>query len=242
MKAEKQGRPSREHEHEHEQVYHAASCCQAASLSLTARRLHGLVKACSIEGKKIGGFASQNTEPLSSFDGVKRLSRLKDSRNIGLVCAQHGEDDPHPHVRQGTDCDTMTFPASRTFALIVGSRPRLAQRTLPSKLMQGIAQGLDTPLASMRLRVVSALKQDRRSASQSLQTGSTFIPRRIVSDFSEQAGRKAFARSGQAQKDLVVFMTQKKLLDLLVIFSELLNQGQELDDQGKRQTRCTFEW
>ena len=35
---------------EHAEVYHAASRCQAASLSLTARRLHDQKIACSIEG------------------------------------------------------------------------------------------------------------------------------------------------------------------------------------------------
>jgi hypothetical protein len=54
MKAGKGGTPSAKHE----QVYHAASCCQAASLSLTARRLHDLVQGRSAEGKKIGDFAS----------------------------------------------------------------------------------------------------------------------------------------------------------------------------------------
>jgi hypothetical protein len=154
MKPEKRTIPSSEHE----QVYHAAVRCQAASLSLTARRLHGLKKACSVEGKKTGGVASQNKGTLSGFDGVERPGRLKDGRNVGLMRTQHGEDDPHPYVRQGTDCDTMTFPASRTFALVVGGSPGLAQSTLPGKLMQGITQGLDTPLASMRLRVVSALR------------------------------------------------------------------------------------
>ncbi len=47
-------RPSREHEG----VYHAASRCQAASLPETSRRLHDLKKACSVEGKKPGAFAS----------------------------------------------------------------------------------------------------------------------------------------------------------------------------------------
>ncbi len=52
MKERKRGLPSSEHE----EVYHAASRCQAASLSLTARRLHGLKKACSVERQKTGGF------------------------------------------------------------------------------------------------------------------------------------------------------------------------------------------
>ena len=41
---------------EHEAVYHAARCCQAASLSLTASRLRGLKRICSLESKKQQGF------------------------------------------------------------------------------------------------------------------------------------------------------------------------------------------
>jgi len=53
---------------EHEEVYHAASRYQAASLSLTSRRLHGLVKACSVEGKK------QAVLPLSTTNVLSRRS------------------------------------------------------------------------------------------------------------------------------------------------------------------------
>jgi len=38
----------------HEKVYHAARCCQAASLPLTASRLRGPKWACQVE--KNGGF------------------------------------------------------------------------------------------------------------------------------------------------------------------------------------------
>ncbi len=41
-----------------EQVYHAALCCQAASLSLTAQHLHGQNKACPAKGKKQRGSAA----------------------------------------------------------------------------------------------------------------------------------------------------------------------------------------
>ncbi len=89
----------------------------------------------------------------------------------------------------------------------------------------------------MGLRIVSALKQDWGGAAEGLQTGSRLIASRIVSDFSEQARSQALASSGQAASDPVVFMAQKKLLDLLIIGSDLLYQGQELNNQGYRQTR-----
>src|SRR2546427_1226271 len=75
MKPEKRAIPSSEHE----QVYHAAVRCQAASLSLTARRLHGLKNACSVEGKKTGGFASQR-KMLLSRSGRMQMSGLLKSR------------------------------------------------------------------------------------------------------------------------------------------------------------------
>ena len=52
MKPEKRAIPSSEHE----QVYHAAVRCQAASLSLTGARLRGLFWACPVESQKRAGF------------------------------------------------------------------------------------------------------------------------------------------------------------------------------------------
>lgn len=53
---------------EHEEMYHAASRCQATSFSLTPRRLHDLKKTCSLEDQNTGGFAS-----LESIQPPKRL-------------------------------------------------------------------------------------------------------------------------------------------------------------------------
>ena len=233
MKPEKRTIPSSEHE----QVYHAAARCQAASLSLTARRLHGLKNACSVEGKKTGGFASQRKALLSRFGRMQMSSRLKGRAIIGLMGLEHGENDPCPNVGEGTNGDTMTFPASRAFALIIGQGPLFLQRALPGKLMQRIAQGLNTSPSPVGLRIVSALKQDWGGATEGLQASSRLIASRIVSDFSEQARSQALASSGQAAEDPVVIMAQKKLLDLLIIGRDLLYQGQELNDQGHRQAR-----
>src|SRR5437868_10082461 len=232
MKQGEWGGPSSEHE----EVYHAASRCQAASLPLTPRRLHGLKKACSIEGKKTGGFASQRKVLLSRFGRMPMSGLLKGRAIIGLMGVEHGENDPCPNIGEGTNGDAMTFPFC-TFALIIGQGPLFLQRALPGKLMQRIPQGLNTPQSPVGLRIVSALKQDWGGTAQGLQTGSRLIASRIVSDFSEQARSQALASSGQAAEDLVVFMAQKKLLDLLLIGSDLLQQGQELNDQGYRQTR-----
>jgi hypothetical protein len=61
------------------------------------------------------------------------------------------------------------------------------QRARLGKLMQRIAQGLDTSQSPVGLRIVSALKQDGAGAAQGLQAGRCLITRRIVSDFSQQA-------------------------------------------------------
>src|ERR1700674_895698 len=126
MKAEKRGRPSSKHK----QVYHAAPRCQAASLSLTARRLHGLKNACSVEGKKTGGFASQRTVLLSGFEAMESLRLLKGSWIIGLVRLEHGEKNACPNIRQSPNGDAMTF-AFCTFALVIGQSPIFLQRALP---------------------------------------------------------------------------------------------------------------
>ncbi len=81
-------RPSREHE----EVYHATSRRQAASLPLTARRLHDLKNACSVEGKKREVFASpQAPTSLSQTAAMPMLSGLKGGRVIRLVRGEHGE-------------------------------------------------------------------------------------------------------------------------------------------------------
>jgi hypothetical protein len=87
---------------EHEQVYHAASCCQAASLPLTARRLHDLEKVCSVEGKKTGGFASQQGHWVYGAWSVSLPGGPKDCRVIA------GLGIPHP-----TECATRLKKPSR---------------------------------------------------------------------------------------------------------------------------------
>jgi len=133
MKLEKRGRPSSEHE----QVYHAASGSQAASLSLTARRLHGLKNACSVGGKKTGAFASQRKVFLSCFGGMQMSGRLESRAIIGRMRGEHGENDACPNIRERTDSNTMTFPFC-AFALVIHQGPPFLQRALPSKLMQSI--------------------------------------------------------------------------------------------------------
>src|SRR2546430_6771383 len=127
---------------EHGTVYHAASWCQAALLSLTPRRLHGLERACLVEGEKTGGFACPPQAFLRSLERVEVLRCFKGRRNIWRVRCEHGEDDTYPNVGEGTYSDTMTF-AFCAFALIVGSSPGFLQCALPGKLVQRVAQRFD---------------------------------------------------------------------------------------------------
>ena len=221
---------------EHERVYHAASRCQAASLPLTPRRLHDLKKACSVEGKKTGSFASQARAPLRRSVGMEALSRFKGGRVIGLVLVHHGENDARPHVGKGSDRHRMAFALS-SLALIVVGGPALLLGRLPGKLVQGVTQRFDAAQPPVRFSVVAALKEDWRRPGQGLQAPRVGIACALIADFSEQARSKALACSGQTAEDLVVFMPQKKAFDLLIIGGDLLHQRQQLRDQCQHQAR-----
>jgi len=226
---------------EHERVYHAASRCQAASLPLTPRRLHDLKKACSLEGKKTGGFASQARVPLRHTASMEALSRLKCCRVIRLVRVHHGENDARPHVSESSHSHRMAFPLG-SLALIVVPGPAFLLGRLPGKLVQGVAQRFDAAQPSVRFGVVATLKKNGRSSSQSLQARCVGIPCALIPDFGKQARSKAFACSRQTAEDVVVFMCQKKAFDLLIIGGDLLHQGQQLRDQRQHQARCACGW
>src|SRR3989440_11157051 len=211
-------RKLREPSTRHEQVYHAAPRCQAASLPLTVWRLHGLFKACQIEGQKTGAcFASQESArtarlevlPLGSGLGVQPLSRCKDAALIPLFLVPDGKDNPDPHISQRTQRLGVTFPLL-ALALIVVLRPGFALRTLPGKLLQRVAQGFDTGIASVGLRIGAACIGHRRCARQSLQTGGVCIALTIIADLCQQTRSQSLAGTGQTAEDLRVLMPQKK--------------------------------
>src|SRR6266849_9651954 len=228
MKQRKGGRPSTRHE----EVYHAAPRCQAASLSLTARRLHGLKKTCHIEGQKTGCcFAS-----LSSSPGMVLLGSLKRCCLVALVLEPHGMDHPYPHIGESTHGDGVTFPFL-PLALIVLQCPWFAERRLPGELLQGIAQRFDATQASMRFLVRPALEEDWRGAGEGLQTAGAFIAGPVVADFSQQTRSETLTGSWQSLEELEVFMRQKKAFDLLVVVSNLLHQGFQLVQERQHQPR-----
>src|SRR5207247_1523327 len=219
MKQQKYRKPSTWHE----EVYHAAPRCQAASLSLTSRRLHGLKKACQVEGQKTGCcLASQGRartiwvvdQQLCGVFCVQTLCRFKGAGLIRLLLVPNSKDDPDPQVGQGSHRFGVTFPLL-ALASVVVLGPGFALRTLPGKLLQRVAQRFDTGIAAMRLGIVAAFIGNGRRACQSLQTGRFRIPCAIIADFSEQSRSQSLSRSGKTAEDLVVFMHQKKTLNLL---------------------------
>jgi hypothetical protein len=221
---------------EHEEVYHAASRRQAASLSLTAGRLHDLVKACSVEGKKTGRFASQRRGLLSGSGSMSKPSLIKRRSLIGALGDPESRENAQPHVGECPNGDRMTF-AFFPFSLIVVQCPRFAPGRLPSKQVEGIAQGFQTGRAAVSFLVVATLVEDGSCASQCLKASSVLIARRIISQFCQQPGSQSFSGSGQALKNRMVLVGQKKGLDVLVIGCNLLSQRQQLPDQNQHQAR-----
>ncbi len=229
----------------HGEVYHAAPRCQAASLSLTARRLHGLKKTCQVEGQKTGCcFASQGStrtawgsgQQLCSMFCVETLCCFKGAGLIGLLLVPDGKNDPDPQVGKRTHCLGVTFPfLAKAMVVVLGPGFRL--RTLPSKLVQRIAQRLDTGIASVWLGILAAFIGHRGGAGQCLQTGCVLVARAIIPNFWKPARGQPLSSTRQGAKDLVVFMRQKKALDLLVIAGNLLKQGQQLSEQHQQQAR-----
>ena len=173
-----------------EEVYHAASRCQAASLSLTARRLHGLKPVRQMKRQKTGCcFASGRkaflTWPgweLGSAFGMQALCRLKGVRLIALLLAPDGNENSDPHVGERThrDCVALAF---RPFALIIGSSPLLLLGRLPGELKQGIAQRLDASQPSVGPGIRPALKEYWRGSCQSLQAAGIGIALTVIADF-----------------------------------------------------------
>src|SRR5215472_6651707 len=114
----------------HEEAYHGASRCQAASLSLTARRLHGLKQVCQVDRQKTGGcFAS-----LGSSLGMCSSGSFKEGGLIALFFDPHGVDHPDPHIRQGAHCDRVAFPLLALASIILRG-PSLGVSRLPGKLL-----------------------------------------------------------------------------------------------------------
>src|SRR5205823_2685609 len=120
----------------------------------------------------------------------------------------------------------MAFPL-RSLALIVLPGPCFALGRLPGKLLQRIAQWFDAPQSAVGFGVRPTLIHHRRGASQRLQTAGILIALAIVADFWKPAWCQALASTRQTREDQMVFMGQKKGVNLLIIVSNLLNEWQQ---------------
>jgi hypothetical protein len=226
----------------HEQVYHAAQSCQAASLSLTTLSLRGLFWVCQIESQKNEGFLARvkcgqhELRWLGNSWCMLLLGLFKGSPFIGCLMPPDGKDDPDPHISQRTYRHGVAF-ALISFALVIVESPRFTARRLPGKLLQRIAQRLDTPHSTMHFSIFTTGKLDGRGPRQCLQARCIGVALPIVANFGQEPWCQPLACSGQTGKDLVVRMHQKKGLNLLIIGSNLLQQGQKLGYQYQHQSR-----
>jgi hypothetical protein len=225
-----------------EQGDQAADRCQATSLCLRALSLSGLFWADSVERQAhAGGLARLERDQhqlgqLSRSAWMLLLGLQVDSRLIRAMMKPDRKQDSDPHVGKGANRDGMTLAFS-SLALVVVPGPRLALGRLPGKLLQRITQGFDTAQTSMRLGVHPALIEDGRGSPQRLQAAGIAVAASIIPDLGQQSRGQALAGTWQALKDRMVLVGQKKGVNLLVILSNLLDQGQQLTDQRQQQAR-----
>src|SRR6476660_4358928 len=212
----------------HEQVYHAAPGCQAASLTLTARSLHGLFWACQIESQKNSRFFARFEQiaciqkPLSSAVCMQVLCLLKDGGLIAGSGLPHTIDDSDPDVCQCSHGHTVTLPFC-PFPSIIVKRPGFLPRRLPGKLIEHIAKWLQTSKTFMGFGVIAALEWHRSCSSQHLNPIGIDVACSIISPFSEHPWSQAFPRARQASKDGLILMGQKKGVDLLIVGGNVLH-------------------
>ncbi len=147
---------------------------------------------------------------LGSSASMQMLCLLKRRCFIAAVVAPQSKDDPGPNVGKRSHGHRVAFAFS-SLAQVIISGPGFTLRTLPGKLVQSIAQGFDTPPAAMRSGVRPALKQDRRGATQRLQTAGILIAAPIIADFCQQSRSQMCAGTRQALKDLMVLMGKKRV-------------------------------
>ena len=145
---------------------------------------------------------------LGDAPSMSQLRSLKGCGLIRLLLCPDGKDNPHPDIGQSTHGNGVAFALS-AFALVIRLRPGLSQ-ALKGKLLQGIAQRLDTTQTSMSFGVHPTLKQDRRGTCQSLQAHGREIATTIIPNFSQHARSQACSSSRQGLEQFVVLMLKKK--------------------------------
>jgi hypothetical protein len=198
----------------------------------------GAEASATSEGPRRAGHAQQGRMVKSGLDSGRRLtgrmgppSRFTSRGLIGLLGLPDGVENARPDIGQGSDRDGMALALS-PLALVILLGPDFLVGTLPGKLVQGIAPGLDTTQAPMGLLLRPALEEDRRRTSQRLQTAGALIAAAIVAQFGQQSGSKTRWGPWQSLEEFAVGMTQKKAFHLLVVVSNLLEQRRQLLHRG----------
>ena len=164
------------------------------------------------------------------------LSGLKEAGLVTLPFGPQGKENPDPDVRQSAHRHAVAF-ALGALALVVVGRPGFFLGTLPGKLLQGIAQGLDTGVTPMWLGILATFIGHRRGACHRLQTRGVLVATAIISQFGQQSRSQPFAGAGQAPYQAAVSLGQKKAFDLLIVTGNRLHHRQELADQYQHQAR-----
>src|SRR6266700_7544379 len=221
---------------EHENLSHVPSRWQTTEPRVPSQQVHKAWAAPKVQAQPSEEGAKKAYRSLSRSAGMGVLSGLKGGSLIGFLLVPQGKNHSHPDIGEGSNGFAMAF-ALCPFALIVVSGPLLLFGRLPSKLMQGITQGVTTRVAPMRFSVGSALKKDRRGSGQGCQTGAIPIAASVIANFGQQSRSKPLASPRQGAEEPLVFMLQKKGSNLLVVLSNRFNQWQELVHQNHGQTR-----
>jgi hypothetical protein len=173
------------HSTRHDQVYHAAQCCQAASLSVTALSLRGLKRTCQVESPKKARFLASvecdqhELESLVGSASMLLLCAFKGRGLIRLLAFPDSIENAYPDIGQGTDGDSMALALS-PLALVILLGPGFLERTLPGELVQRIAPELDSAQAAMGFLIRPALEENRRRASQSLQNAGIRVSAAVI--------------------------------------------------------------
>ena len=201
----------------HKEAAQAASCHQSVCYSQPLSGFH--------HRKQVGQWRSTQAVGLRMSRRERGFgkSRSGDARSMSLPGLLKGRsliwllrlpdgierENARPSICQGSDRDGMAL-ALGSFALIILLGPGFLKSTLPSKLLQGAAPGLDAAQASMRFLVRPALEEDGRGAGESLQAAGAVVAIPIITQFSQQARRETFASSRQGLEQLAVGMHQKR--------------------------------
>src|SRR5260370_26335283 len=153
---------------EQEAVWQAGLRYQREQTGWRTLSVRGRIWACSgISENRCDSFAAQRDEAWSLWAGcasggpfgMLEASAFKDRRIVALLLDPDGKNDPDPEIGQCSHSNGMTFALS-SFALIVVQSPSFTVGALPGKLLQRIAQGLNTAHTPMHFGIGPTGKLD----------------------------------------------------------------------------------